>query len=144
MIQQALKTFTQAAYGQDPKGTVSGMARILIHDACDMDIGVASPRQIKLPILAIPVGPDGIDAAEVSLLAHAAQDICNFGAVRRDAKDDEHYQGQPIDQAVATLTERGLCVSPGARTGKTGTFLAHSFDGIVSGGDLRLQIVFDT
>jgi len=144
MIETALQTFVNAQYGVDPKGVVSGMSRILIHDARDMDIGVASPSQLRTPILAIPVTPEGIDAFEVTMLAHAAQDICNFGASRRKGALDESYQGQPIDEAVAILTKRGLCVSPHSTSGKDGTFLAHSFDGFVSGDDLHLQVVFDT
>jgi hypothetical protein len=144
MIQSALQTFVKAEYGVDPKGIVSGMSRILIHDACDMDIGIATPSQMRKPILAIPVTPEGIDAFEVTTLAHAAQDICNFGASRRKGGLDESYQGQPIDEAVAILTKRGLCASPHATSGKDGTFIAHSFDGFVSGDDLHLQVVFDT
>lgn len=144
-IQTALRTFTSVDYVRGiPLGIITGMNAIMIHDARDFDIGQAKPSQLCTPILKIPVDAYGICAGEVEKLATAAQDISNFGASRRRGAVDGSYEGQPIEEAVATLTARGLCVSPHDRSGKDGTFLHSGYDGFVRGEELHLQMIFDT
>lgn len=144
-IQTALRSFTSVDYGRGiVPGVITGMSAIVIHDACDFDIGQAKASQLCTPILKIPVGPDGICAKDVENLATAAQDICNFGASRRRGAIDGSYEGQPIEEAVATLTARGLCVSPHDRSGKDGTFLHSGYDGFIRDEELHLQMIFDT
>lgn len=144
-IQSALRTFTSVDYGRGIRpGVITGMSAIVIHDACDFDIGQAKPSQLRTPILKIPVDAHGICASEVEKLATAAQDISNFGASRRHGAIDGSYEGQPIEEAVATLTARGLCVSPHDKSGKDGTFLHSGYDGFVRGEELHLQMIFDT
>lgn len=144
-IQSALRTFTGVDYGRALAAVaISGMSAIRIHDARDFDIGQARASQLRTPILTIPVGSEGTTADAVEKLAVAAQHICNFGASRRDDALDRSYEGQPIDEAVATLTASGLCVSPHATSGKDGTFLHCGYDGFVVGDVLHLQMIFDT